>query len=67
MVYWFVYKRTRTHGEKERRGNGNDTISFLSPPSHSEMFLSLPWEQGCKTSALVTSKGKNRGEHEEKP
>lgn len=35
------------------------TVSFFfflnSPPSHSEMFLSLPWEQECKTSALVTN------------
>lgn len=33
------------------------TVSLFlnSPPSHSEMFLSLPWEQECKTSALVTN------------
>lgn len=32
------------------------TVSFFFPPSHSEMLFSLPWEQECKTSALVTNK-----------
>lgn len=30
-------------------------LFFLLPPSHTEMFLSLPWEHECKTSALVPS------------
>lgn len=40
---------------KESRGNRSDSI-FFPPPSHSAMFLSLPWEQECKTSALMTNK-----------
>lgn len=38
-------------------GNGGDSISvffLFTPPSLSEMVLSLPWEQECKTSALLT-------------
>lgn len=39
---------------EQRKQQWQYLLSF--PPSHSEMFLSLPWEQECQTSALVTNK-----------
>lgn len=42
------------HMEGKRAEETAMTVSRFSPPLHSEMFLSMPWEQECKTSALVT-------------
>lgn len=40
--------------EGKRTEERTMTVSPFSPPLHSEMFRSMPWEQECKTSALVT-------------